>query len=321
MPHFLFLGAIQAPVRLFTHHLTRIHSMDRKLSIALVLGLFLYAGTALFAQEKKPQMVIGVYPIKTVSDDEGLKQEAALLTGYVNQALQRTKQFEVIDNIHVDAVKLERQKQKEGDYISGLIAQQFVARGTQKLLTGTLHSFGAIKKTGEGVGTGLMKGITTATANSTTVSLGFTLDIVDVATNRMLDTRTFDVSGTGASFADAQKQAHRTAKRQFSNWLVKQLDYDFQIVNVESMNKKGFPETVLINGGTNMDLEKAEKLEVVELAKVGDLNREIPVCTLTVKEVQGEVTVCTVNMNDREGLQTKLDAKVPLKIWFREIKE
>lgn len=289
--------------------------MKKMLSIlAISTGLLTLAPATSFAQTKKPQMTIGVYPLKS-SGGELESEQAAQLTGLITQVAKRSGQFKVIAASQEDLTKSIRDKQKEGDYISGSIAKQFQADGALQALSGTLNTCEV--KRNEGTNTGKLL-VDLASAANTSITMGFSLDLVDVSTNELLSSESFTVAGSGASLGDAQNNAQRRAKRYISNWLVKQLNYEFQIIDVASRTKKNFPETVIINGGQNMDLNKMEKLEVVEITDLNGYKREIPVCHLTVKEVQGEVTICTVNMNDRENLQTKLDAKVPLRIWFRE---
>lgn len=267
-----------------------------------------------YAQSSKPQMTIGVYPLRS-SGSEEQNEQAAQLTGIISQVAKRSGQYKVIAASHEDLTKAIREKQKDGDYISGSIAKQFKADGALQALTGTLNTYEVRRNEPNRTGKALLD---LASAVNTSVNMGFSLDLVDVSTNALISSESFTVSGSGVSVGDAQASAQRRAKRFISNWLVKQLNYEFMILDVASRTKKNFPETVIINGGQNMDLNKAEKLEVVEISMLGEYKREIPVCHLTVKEVQGEVTICTVNMNDRENLQTKLDAKAPLRIWFRE---
>ena len=260
-------------------------------------------------------MTIGVYPLRS-SGGEEQQEQAAQLTGLIAQVAKRTGQFKVIASNHEELTKGIRDKQKDGDYISGSIAKQFKADGALQALTGSLNTYEVRRNDGSNTGKALLD---IAAAANMNLSMGFTIDLVDVSTNALISSESFTVNGSGVSIGDAQTSAQRRAKRHISNWLVKQLNYEFKILEVATRNKKDFPETVIINGGQNMDLNKAEKLEVVEIQNLGEYKREIPVCNLTVKEVQGEVTICTVNFNDRENLQQKLDAKAPLRIWFREM--
>ena len=268
-------------------------------------------------QTSKAPMTIGVYPLNS-SGGETEASQAGQLTGLITQVAKRSGQFKVIAANHEDLTKEIRERQKDGDYISGSIAKQFKADGALQALTGSLNLYE--ERRNEGTRTGKVM-LDLASGVNTTVKMGFSLDLVDVATNSLISSESFSVTGSGVTAGDAQANAHRRAKRAISNWLVKQLDFEFKILDVETRNKKNFPETVLINGGQNMDLDKSEKLDVVELKTVGEYRREVPVCSLTVKEVQGEVTICTVNFNDRENLQAKLDANAPLRIWFREVND
>lgn len=289
----------------------------RILSLALVIVASLSPFVVAEGQSTKTQMTIGVYPLKS-SGGEKEAAQAAQLTGLITQVANRSGQFKVIAANHEDLTKDIRERQKDGDYISGTIAKQFKADGALQALTGSLNVYEERRSEGARTGKAVLD---LASGVNTSVKLGFSLDLVDVATNSLISSESFSVSGSAVTVGDAQANAQRRAKRAISNWLVKQLDFEFRILDVETRNKKNFPETVLINGGQNMDLNKSEKLEVVELKTVGDYKREVPVCSLTVKEVQGEVTICTVNFNDRENLQAKLDANAPLRIWFREIND
>lgn len=268
-----------------------------------------------YAQSTKSQMTIGVYPLQS-SDDADQRAQAAQLTGLIAQVAKRSGQFKVIASNHEELTKDIREKQKDGDYISGSIAKQFKADGALQALTGRLNTYEARRSEGAKTGKALLD---LASGVNTNVNMGFSLDLVDVSTNALISSESFTVNGSGVTLGDAQSSVQRRAKRYISNWLVKQLDFEFKILEVATRNKKNFPETVIINGGQNMDLNTGEKLEVVEISTLEGFKREMPVCHLTVKEVQGEVTICNVNFNDRERLQTKLDEKAPLRIWFREV--
>lgn len=287
------------------------------LKITLLCILASFTPRSSSGQEKTPQMIIGVEPVRTV-DEADYKYMAQQLTDLITRTLQRTGQFQVVSLSNSAVTKQERERQKTADYAGGRTADQYVVSGAQKILVGKLTGYEKIKKD-EAVK--LLNG-QTSMVNNTYIAAIFTLELLDVATNTSLSQEEFRVGAKNANEGIAYDILMRNSSRRISNWLVKNLDHDFRIIQVESTTKKdGFPKTVLINGGTNLDLQDGEQLQVVEIQRIGTGTREIPVCGLTVQAVQGEFSVCTVgsmlSRSDNERLHEKLEAKADLKVWFR----
>ena len=290
------------------------HPMLKTLSFCLLF--LLHVGIAR-GQDKAPQMIIGVEPVRTVDEPE-YKYMAQQLTDLITRTLQRTGQFQVISNANAAVTKQERERQKSADYAGGHTADQFVVTGASKLLVGKLTGYEKAKKD-EPVK--LLNG-ETKMVNNTYMAAIFSLELVDVATNTSMSQEEFRVGAMNAHEGTAYDILMRNSSRRISNWLVKNLDHDFRIIQVESTTKKeGYPKTVLINGGTNLDLQNGEQLQVMEIQQIGTATREIPICGLTVQSVQGEVAVCTVgsilSKEDKQKLHERMEAKADLKVWFR----
>ncbi|HRH69982.1 MAG TPA: hypothetical protein PLB89_10785 [Flavobacteriales bacterium] len=291
--------------------------MNTSALVPLALFFALLAPNSILAQEKKPQMVIAVEPVTAPNTQPENVAVAQQLTDLITRVLQRTKQFQVVSNVHADATKQERERQKTSDYAGGKTADQYVVDGADKLLIGKLTSVQAKQQdepyknliTGE-----------TKTVNYTYIQVLFTLELLDVAHNTSISAENFKVPIKSNSPGGAYDELMKQCGRRVSNWMVKNLDHDFRIVQVETRNKKGYPKTVLINGGTNMDLQTNEQLQVVEIQRIGESIREIPVCMLSVSQVQGEFSVCNVVSlfgSDIEKLHQRLEAKAELKVWFK----
>lgn len=260
-------------------------------------------------------MIVAVEPIENATGGPENNERARVLGDMITTTLQRTKQFQVVDNVRADLTKQERERQKTSDYAGGSTAGQFVVDGAQKLVVGRLTKFASEDRTEQQK---LLNG-EYKTVNFTVAQMDFTLYLLDVATNANMGTESFIVQEKGANLATAELNLRKKAQRVISNWMVSHLDHDFKIVQVEKRNKKGFPVSVLINGGTNMDLQKGEQLRVVEVQQIGPGTREIDICTITVSEVQGEFSTCslaTVLSKDPEKLHEKIEANTELKLLF-----
>ncbi|MBL7939496.1 MAG: hypothetical protein JNL43_09070 [Flavobacteriales bacterium] len=292
--------------------------MNTSALVPLAVFFALLTPTAINAQEKKPQMVIAVDPVRTV-DEQDYKYMAQQLTDQITRTLQRTGQFQVVSNVNANETKQERERQKTADYAGGKTAGQFIVDGADKLLVGKLTGYEKTQKDEQ-----LKLLGNTTTTNYTYIAAVFTLELLDVATNTSISQQEFKVGSKHSNPGTAYDILMKNCSRKISNWLVKNLDHNFRILNVESWTKKdSLPKTVLINGGVNMDLQINEELQVVEIKRKEDIVLEIPVCTLYVQQVLGEGSICKVGSSldfgkaDPQRLKERLDAKADLKIWFK----
>ena len=312
-----------------TYHLTYQTFMTSRTFCMLTLCM---VGTtdlmpAAHAQEgKAPEFVIGTYPLTTPVETPEHKQEASALSGVITEVLNSNPNFKVISRNIEEVIANERATQLSADYIMGAIAKQGVADGAQQLLTGNLDRF--VSNTNENKGTkstvvgGKLNPLAGATKGATmaTVSIGFTLNLVDVATGKAIATKAFAISGSAPGFAGggenaALVNAHKAARKQITNWVVTFLHFDFSIKGVEEADKKGLPKTVLIRGGKDMALEKGEELLVKQIEMLDGLPRERLISELVVNSVEGSFSVCRVK-NNSAMLKEMMDAKADIKVMF-----
>ena len=271
------------------------------------------------------KMVIGTFSLKPSTDDADHNEEAVTLSGIVTEVLNRNPNFTVIARNIDDLISKERATQTTGDYIMGQIAEQGKAMGAKQMLTGTLNSINIQAKENTGSTPGRIGSLGNLAPGNTAANVSFTLNLVDVGTGKAIQTKTFSAKGSGmgtggGARADALKAMNKAAKRQIANWVVTFFDFKFTIAQIEEMDKKGVPKTVLITGGKEMELEKGEDLDVNEVQMLMGEARILKVCELNVKEVQGAFTLCQVKKGAKE-LKEKMDAKAELKIQFQPEKD
>lgn len=298
-----------------------------KYPIGTLLCLALCMPVRTTAQDGQGEkMVIGTFSLKSSTDDAEHNEEAVTLSGIVTEVLNRNPNFTVIPRNIDEVITKERATQTTGDYIMGQIAEQGKAMGAKQMLSGTLNSLMVQKHENNNSSNGTTIGALKSIApGSTTTSVSFTLNLVDVGTGKALQTKTFSAKGTGVGTggggrADALKEMNRSAKRQIANWVVTFFNFTFQIAKIEEADKKGVPETLLITGGAEMELQKGEDLDVMQVEMLMGQARLTKVCELNVKEVQGAFTLCDVRKGAKD-LKAKMDAKSELKIQFQPEKD
>ena len=95
-----------------------------------------------------------------------------------------------------------------------------------------------------------------------------------------------------------------------------------RIVRVQSTDKKGLPETILVTGGAEMDMQNSRRdiitnsstrleildYETIDLGNGNETQMPIPVGSAIVTSVQGELAVCKINSKkDATLIQKKLN--------------
>jgi hypothetical protein len=106
-------------------------------------------------------------------------------------------------------------------------------------------------------------------------------------------------------------------------WANEVFPVDLKVLKIESYNKKGLPDKILIKGGSDTDLEKkkgnlfgswagsSSRLQVYENEVINAdgkvYNRPVKIGEVKVDEVQGDLTVCKVT-DGADAIKREMDA-------------
>jgi hypothetical protein len=243
----------------------------------------------------------------------------------------------------LDLIERERDLQKSEDFMDGYIANQGKSIGAQYIVSGSLISYGATPETFK------TKPDEKGNYNTYTMYKGylnFSIVIIDVSTGKAVINQTINVQTTqsntslGASmlkgFLSGMSGSSRTPSGYYANYsqaieevfknpfvkgtikgsvVNKVFPVLMKIVRLESLDKKGFPDIVLIKGGEDTDLIKGSDLSVVlnEVVIIDGQEYKKPkeIGRLKVQEVQGEFSLCKVVRGEME-IQKKINETAPL---------
>lgn len=257
----------------------------------------------------------------------------------VTKEFVKTGRFNVLDRSKFQKVVDELNVQKNEEFLNSKIVEQGKLSGAQYLVTGVINEMTPRKET-----------MTQNTFNSNqpkvnvTVwkySIRFSYQVIDVATSQSVYSETISAvnnSNHTRSEAEALQNAQCLLKKEVRNAVMKEFPEEIQIVKVEKTTKKGLPDEVLINAGSNFfDNSKKEydcgenvivnifkkkesiklKAYEIEILNVNgkELKREKEFGQLKLKEVQGEFSICEITSGAKE-IQDKLNGnqKILLKI-------
>jgi hypothetical protein len=271
----------------------------------LVPSLIIYSQV-----EKK---VVAIMPFLSASSQN--RTYAAQLQSIALQTFVSNANVTFIDRSADGFVLKELDNQiREQSISSKVLVEQGKLSGSNELIVGTL--------TGVGVETmQVSKILDNGYDRKYSANLSYSLQVIDAATGLMLSSKDFNgntkkqdignkifgssgVFGktTGILLADTKEDAIRKAinatKQEITDWIIDVYPPLIRIIDIESRNKSGFPEVVLISGfGSDMAVGKKITIKEITLLDDGNggkLKREKKIGELKVTEIQGQVTVCKV---------------------------
>ena len=285
----------------------------RRLLVALLLAFSITS----YSQSSGDPVNIGFFDFITMDEDEDIR-EGKSLTGIMKELLTNNPAIKVLPRDINQTIREERELQKLEDFIlSESVAEQGMAEGAKYLLAGSLESF-VIRSKSQEIG-GFEKDVYEA-------SISFSLVLVDVAKGTALEAKNFAYNTTKAGLFDfyinesqAINDINRQAKKKMANWFATLLPFDFKILKVVEADRKDRPVSVIISGGTNLDLERGEKLDVVEIGEIEGFKVKNTLAELTVDEVMGEVTKCSVSSGKKELGPKLKDESANIVIAFQEL--
>ena len=99
-------------------------------------------------------------------------------------------------------------------------------------------------------------------------------------------------------------------------WINSVFPVEMKVVQIESSDKKGIPKTILVTGGSEMDMQHSKsliintssELEVFESRIITldgrEIQRPLVVGNVVVEKVEGELAVCKIKKGHEEILQS-----------------
>ncbi|HKR04529.1 MAG TPA: hypothetical protein VJY62_07820, partial [Bacteroidia bacterium] len=227
------------------------------------------------------------------------------------------KYITLLDRTKVKLIEEELERQRGSKYIDGVTVAQDKLYGAKQLLHGILTSMGAdatTTTTAETKNIFTNKTIPASTKTTYQSKLSFALQIVDAETGKVISDKAFDLNSTGSGFLkfdappvsqnkeDATSNAIKNHKKR-----IMQLVNDFvnatytppiTLATIDTRDKKGFPETVSLVGGTEANLTTGNDLIVYEVQTIAVNGvkkfRKMEIGALKVKAIQGDFTSCKV---------------------------
>jgi hypothetical protein len=161
-----------------------------------------------------------------------------------------------------------------------------------------------------------------------TATLNFTLQISDVETGKMISHKSFSSQqgtgllgmvnlGIGTSAEDAIAKAILANRRHILSWINETYPPLIQILGIESRDKKGVPETIMVSG-VDGTLKKGAKLVISEVQMIPvpngpALKRVKKMAILKIMSFQGDVTVCRI-VDGEKDIEEKMNAKVKMEL-------
>ncbi len=284
--------------------------------VLLSLFLSITAVQFLYSQDKTS---VGILPFTYVQEAANSKDVNSIQESVAN-AFVKTKRFNIVDRSKMDALKREKELQKTEDFENSKIAAQGIALGANFLILGHVISAQA-------------ESMTTAPDPKTgqvTISykakLSIVLKVIDVATGQIISSVTIEpkagsafggMMGMGPSTPEAAiSKAIKGIEENIDAFVSTNFPASFPIVEIQEKDSKGSATKVMIAGGSAFNLNKGDRLKVVEVTKIDvngkKLERKKEIGELKIIKVEDEnFSICSVNAGGIE-INSKFQAKAKL---------
>ena len=295
---------------------TRIIMKKFIFAIALIAGLN-------FVASSQDKIVVGIIPFSSggASNSDVLAIQEAVSNGFV-----KTKRFNIVDRIKMDAIKNEKELQKSEDFIDGKTVQQSISIGAQYLVTGKVISASKwsaykLKTKSDGTKESVLEHY---------AQISFGCQVIDVGTGQVINSETFSHktggSFLGMSMAASDDEAFASSlsylEADIDNWIGVNFPAVFTIYEIQEKDKKGNAEKILIAGGSGFGLKEGDRLKVVEIlimevnGKKIERKKEIGILKITKVEDENFST-CKVKDGGIE-INSKFEAKAKLQVMTKK---
>lgn len=296
-----------------------------------ILVAFLLLQIHSYSQENADgNYTVGILPVTSVTND------AQIYTPNVQASLSKVfvekTRFTVVDRTKFDQLAKERNLQKQEDFLNGAVVEQGKSLGAQYLISGNINQIS--KRSGNREKSKLdydaySKQYYTRKYQVyvTQIDVTINVQIIDVSTGIVKSNKSFTNTTEAETTSEATviNSAILGLEGYLRAWVNDAFPVFMKIIKVETTDKKGLPKTVLIKGGSDVDLayrkdagilygigkkNVSSELEVfennVEMIDGKEYKRKIPVGKIKVVEIQGEFSICEVKKGAEE-IQKKLN--------------
>ena len=284
--------------------------------IFIATALFVGFNSFVQAQEK---IGVGIMAF-TYAQGAASSQDVNSIQEAVTNAFVKTKRFNIVDRSKMDALKKEKELQKSEDFIDGTVIEQGVSLGANFLISGHVISAQAER----------METAPDATTGKVTITykakLSISLKVIDVATGQVITSETIAPKG-GSGFggmlgtapstpAAAISKAIKDIEDLVDDFVNKHFPATFPIVEIQEKDKKGNATIVMIAGGSAFNLQKGDKLKVVEVSTIEvngkKIERKKEIGELKITKVEDEnFSTCSVSSGGID-INAKFEAKAKL---------
>ena len=290
------------------------HIMMKK--IILSITLFVGINFVTSAQEKTS---VGILPFTYIEGSATLQDVNSIQETIIN-AFVKTKRFNIVDRSKMDALKKEKELQKSEDFIDGYVIKQGISLGADYLISGHVISANAERmETSPSKRTGNV----TVTYKA---KLSIQLKVIDVATGQVINSESIEPKsgstlGGMMGLAPSSPQAAvlkaiKGIEDKVDDFVYENFPATFPIVEIQEKDSEGYATQILIAGGSAYDLQKGDRLKVVEVSivEVGEkkLERKKQIGEIIIINVEDEnFSTCSVDSGGIE-INSKFEAKVKL---------
>ena len=278
-------------------------------------------------QEEDKIVPIGILPVTSLPNS-GV-QFTEHVREQITSAFTSKSRFIVVDRTRLDAIYKERNLQMREDFMDGAIVEQGKSIGARYLVNGSISelNFNNVntKKTSYPVDkvTGKVY-IREWIRLDLQVVLVVNVKIIDVETGAVKSTKTVTSSLVFEGNESARPNPSEQMVIQNINnlrgyikaWINSVFPVEMKVVQIESSDKKGIPKTILVTGGSEMDMQHSKsliintssELEVFESRIITldgrEIQRPLVVGNVVVEKVEGELAVCKIKNGHEEILQS-----------------
>lgn len=277
---------------------------------------FLFISSLCFSQEIGDNTIkIGILQVTSNYNESYSFTLQAILT----KVFSEKKRFTVVDRTKLNEVLKEKNLQKKEDFINGsFLAEQGKSIGAQYLVSTTINNIVYSTVTIEKQAF-LTNQKTYVSGLQVSINISFSL--IDVATGSVKSGKSYQKSFQYESQnVDASiTKTLNSFEGNIMGWLNDVFPVEMKIIRIESKDKHGKPETVLIKGGSDMDLRKNKTLIGLNISSELDvyyndilnvdgvnMTRKVVIGRIKISENQGEFSLAKVKKGAEE-IQTKLD--------------
>ncbi len=285
----------------------------------LLLSAILFLGLNLLASAQQEKTGVGIMSFTYVTSSASFQDVNSIQETVIN-AFVKTKRFNIVDRSKMDALQKEKDLQKSEDFIDGSVIQQGVSLGANFLISGHVISAQAER----------METAPDETTGRVTVTykarLSITLKVIDVSTGQVIISETIEPQGGSAlggmmGLAPSTPEAAITKaikdiEGKVDAFVSKNFPATFSIVEIQEKDKKGGASVLMISGGAAFNLQKGDRLRVVEISMIEvngkQMERKKDIGELKITKVEDDnFSTCNVSSGGID-INSKFEAKAKI---------